>query len=46
MDPLSLPGIAEERVPMLWNALDFAERCGLRKNPWRPSGVKRPLAEV
>jgi len=45
-DLLSLPGIAEERVPALWRTLDFAERCGMKKNPWRPSGKKRPLTEA
>jgi hypothetical protein len=45
LDPLSLPGIAQARVPMLWSAWDAAERWGFKKNPWRPSGLKRPLTE-
>ena len=43
LDPLSLPGIAEARVPMLWRGLDLAERAGLMRNPWRAAGLKRPL---
>ncbi len=43
LDPLSLPGIAERRIPALWRALDRLERAGLRGNSWRPAGVIRPL---
>ena len=42
-DPLSLPGIAEKRVPFLWSALDAGEKLHLARNSWRAAGVKRPL---
>jgi hypothetical protein len=44
-DPLSLPGLAEARVPLLWGALDAAEKLGIKNNPWRLSGVKTPMAD-
>jgi hypothetical protein len=45
LDPLSLPGIAERRVPFFWRTLDAAERLGLKRNPWRDAGIKTPLAD-
>lgn len=42
-DPLSLPGIAEARIPLMWAALDRAQRLGLAVNAWHPVGLKRPL---
>lgn len=45
LDPMSLPGLAEARVPLLWGALDAAERLGIRNNPWRFAGKKTPLAD-
>ena len=40
-DPLSLPGIAERRVPYLWS---FRDRWkGLVGQPWKPVGLKSPL---
>jgi hypothetical protein len=44
-DPLSLPGLAERRVPIAWRARDAAERLGFRRNPWRDAGIKTPLAD-
>lgn len=39
-DPTSLPGLAERRVPLLWNARDkLAQWIG---QPWRPVGRRRP----
>jgi hypothetical protein len=45
LDPLSIPGIAEARIPLLWGLLDTGARLGLAGNPWRKAGTKRPLAE-
>ena len=42
-DPLSLPGIAEARVPSMWKALDMAQKLGLGHNSWVDKGLKRPL---
>ncbi|MBM3607903.1 MAG: phytanoyl-CoA dioxygenase family protein [Alphaproteobacteria bacterium] len=42
-DPLSLPGIAERRIPALWRQLDRLEGIGLRGNSWRPAGIIRPM---
>lgn len=42
-DPLSLPGIAEARVPFMWKALDRLQAVGLAKNSWIDMGLKRPL---
>lgn len=40
LDPLSLPGIAERRVPMMWKARDRLKR--LMGQPWRDVGDKTP----
>jgi hypothetical protein len=42
LDPLSIPGIAEARIPLMWRSLDTLERMKLRGNPWRDVGLKRP----
>ncbi len=42
-DPLSIPGIAEARVPAMWKALDMAQSVGLGHNSWVDKGLKRPL---
>jgi hypothetical protein len=42
-DPLSLPGIAEARVPLMWKALDRAQALGIGRNSWVDKGLKRPL---
>jgi hypothetical protein len=43
LDPLSLPGIAEARVPLLWKSLDLLKSVNLARNPWVDKGIKRPL---
>lgn len=42
-DPLSLPGIADKRIPLMWKALDLLQDLKLAKNSWVDMGVKRPL---
>lgn len=44
LDPLSLPGIAEARIPLMWKALDAAERLHVGRNSWRDVGRKSPLS--
>ena len=43
LDPLSLPGIAEARIPLMWRGLDRLQRLGLARNSWVDKGLKRPL---
>lgn len=43
LDPLSLPGIAEARVPLMWKALDKGQALGIARNSWVDKGLKRPL---
>ncbi|MCB1377822.1 MAG: phytanoyl-CoA dioxygenase family protein [Alphaproteobacteria bacterium] len=43
LDPLSLPILAEARVPAMWRALDFGQRLGIARNSWVDKGLKRPL---
>jgi hypothetical protein len=43
LDPLSLPGIAEARIPLMWKALDKMQDLKLAKNSWVDMGMKRPL---
>jgi hypothetical protein len=43
LDPLSLPGIAEARVPLMWKVLDRGQRLGIARNSWVSMGEKRPL---
>jgi hypothetical protein len=45
LDPLSIPGIAERRIPLLWAALDAGEALGLAKNSWRQMGIMRPTSD-
>ncbi len=42
-DPLSMPGVAEQRIPLLWRALDLGEKLGVARNSWRDVGWKQPL---
>jgi Phytanoyl-CoA dioxygenase (PhyH) len=42
-DPLSLPGIAEARVPLMWKALDKGQAIGIARNSWVDQGLKRAL---
>ena len=43
LDPLSLPGIAEARIPLMWKALDKGQALGIARNSWVDMGLKRPL---
>lgn len=40
LDLLSLPGVAERRIPFRWRMADMASRW--ISQPWRPVGLKRP----
>jgi len=42
LDPLSLPGIAERRIPWMWQARDILQKRGLGGQPWRDVGRLRP----
>jgi hypothetical protein len=42
LDPLSTPGIAERRAPLMWAARDRLE--GMIGQPWRDAGVKTAAA--
>jgi hypothetical protein len=41
-DPGSIPGVAERRIPLMWQARDFLQKTGLGAQPWRDVGVLRP----
>jgi hypothetical protein len=43
LDPLSLPGIADSRIPAMWKGLDRLQAMGLARNSWVDMGVKQPL---
>jgi hypothetical protein len=43
LDPLSLPGIADARIPLMWKGLDRLQSMGLARNSWVDKGLKRPL---
>jgi hypothetical protein len=38
----SLPGIAERRIPLMWQARDFMQKTGLGSQPWHDVGKLRP----
>jgi hypothetical protein len=38
----SMPGIAERRIALLWQARDFLDRKGLMGQPWKSVGRLRP----
>jgi hypothetical protein len=42
LDIGSVPGIAERRIPLMWQARDFLQRTGLGSQPWRDVGKLRP----
>jgi hypothetical protein len=42
LDPGSIPGIAERRIPAMWAALDLMHRAGIRGQPWQDVGKLRP----
>ena len=41
-DPAGLPGVRGNAIPLFWWAMDQAEKHGLARNPWRPSGMVTP----
>lgn len=43
LDLLSLPGIADQRIPWMWDGLDRLQKLGLARNSWVDKGLKRPL---
>ena len=43
LDPCSLPGLAERRIPFLWQARDFLDSAGVCcRQPWKDVGKLRP----
>ena len=42
LDLGSLPGIAERRIPVMWQARDLLQRTGLGSQPWHDVGRLRP----
>jgi hypothetical protein len=46
LDPLSIPGIAEARIPVMWKTLDLAQRLHIGRNSWLDVGIKTPLSDV
>jgi hypothetical protein len=42
LDIGSIPGIAERRIPWMWQARDLLQSTGLGPQPWRDAGVLRP----
>ena len=43
LDPGSIPGIAERRIPFLWQARDFLDsEAGWLGQPWKDVGTLRP----
>lgn len=42
LDPGSLPGIAERRIPLMWRARDLMQKTGLGSQPWHDVGKLRP----
>jgi hypothetical protein len=42
LDPGSIPGIAERRIPAMWAALDLMQKAGIRGQPWQDVGRLRP----
>jgi hypothetical protein len=42
LDAGSLPGIAERRIPLMWQARDLLQRTGLGSQPWHDVGKLRP----
>jgi hypothetical protein len=46
LDPLSIPGIAEARIPLMWKTLDLAQRLHIGRNSWHDVGIKTPLSDA
>jgi len=45
LDLMSVPGLAERRIPALWSALDTGAKWGLARNSWVAKGLKTPLQD-
>lgn len=41
-DPWSVPGLAERRIPFVWDVRDFLHDRGLMNQPWKDVGLLRP----
>lgn len=42
LDPWSIPGIAERRIPFVWDVRDFLHGKGLMAQPWKDVGRLKP----
>jgi hypothetical protein len=42
LDPGSIPGIAERRIPFLWKVRDILDTKGWLGQPWKDAGTLRP----
>lgn len=42
LDPFSIPGLAERRIPFVWQVRDALHRRGLLSQPWKDVGRLRP----
>jgi hypothetical protein len=42
LDPWSIPGLAERRIPFVWKVRDYLQSKGLMAQPWHDVGVLRP----
>ncbi len=42
LDPWSIPGLAERRIPFVWDVRDFLHAKGLMRQPWHDVGLLRP----
>lgn len=42
--PVAFPLLDAWAMSALWPAMDFAEKLGLKNNPWRPAGIVSPDA--
>ncbi|MFT3989242.1 phytanoyl-CoA dioxygenase family protein [Aestuariivirga sp.] len=45
LDLMSVPGLAERRIPALWSALDAGAKLGIVRNSWVAKGLKTPLQD-
>jgi hypothetical protein len=42
LDPWSIPGIAERRIPFVWKARDYLHSKGIMPQPWADVGLLKP----
>jgi hypothetical protein len=42
LDPWSIPGLAERRIPFVWDVRDYLHSKGLMNQPWKAVGRVRP----